>query len=249
MRPLLGAEREAGEITHVNIQGEKALELTKSKDAAASAIAGGLNKDMKYDFEFDRVFGPLASQAEVFAELGQLVQSALDGYNVCVFAYGQTGSGKTFTMEGGESAGEEEEQAGMIPRTIRQIFAATEQLKEKAWEYRLQASFLEIYNEEIRDLLAVDKDLKYEIKLTDSKSSELAVTNLRVEEVVSEGQVAGLLRRAGKARAQAKTLCNERSSRSHSVFVLKIEGHNTKTLETCSGVLNLVSFLSNLSHV
>ena len=106
----------------------------------------------------------------------------------------------------------------------------------------LQASFLEIYNEEIRDLLAVDKDLKYEIKMTDSKSSELSVTNLRVEEVVGEGQVAGLLRRAGKARAQAKTLCNERSSRSHSVFVLKIEGHNSKTLETCSGVLNLVSF-------
>ena len=90
--------------------------------------------------------------------------------------------------------------------------------------------------------MAVDKDLKYEIKMTDSKSSELSVTNLRVEEVVGEGQVAGLLRRAGKARAQAKTLCNERSSRSHSVFVLKIEGHNSKTLETCSGVLNLVSF-------
>jgi kinesin family protein C1 len=53
--------------------------------------------------------------------------------------------------------------------------------------------------------------------------------------------VASLLRRAGKTRAQAKTLCNERSSRSHSVFILKIEGHNTSTLETCSGVLNLVS--------
>lgn len=140
MRPLLGAEKEAGEITHVNIQGEKALELTKTKDSAASAIAGGLNKDMKYEFEFDRVFGPQASQADVFAELGQLVQSALDGYNVCVFAYGQTGSGKTFTMEGGEAAAEEEEQAGMIPRTISQIFAATKQLKEKAWEYRLQVT-------------------------------------------------------------------------------------------------------------
>ena len=104
------------------------------------------------------MFGPSASQAAVFGELSQLVQSALDGYNVCVFAYGQTGSGKTVTMEGGED--EEEEQARMIPRTIRQIFEAKEQLKEKSWAYRLHASFLEIYNEDIRDLLATEKDLK-----------------------------------------------------------------------------------------
>jgi kinesin family protein C1 len=215
------------------------MELLKTKDATASSIAGGLNKDMKYDFEFDRVFGPDAGQAEVFTELSQLVQSALDGYNVCVFAYGQTGSGKTFTMEGGEDAEADEAQAGMIPRTIQQIFVAQDKLKAKSWIYKLQASFLEIYNEEIRDLLAVEKNLKYDIKTTESK--DLHVTNLRTEEVLSEAQVASLLRRAGKARAQAKTLCNERSSRSHSVFILKIDGHNTSSLETCSGVLNLVS--------
>ena len=76
LRPLLGAEREGGEdIKHVNIQDEKNLELTKSQQSGA----GGANKDLKYDFEFDRVFGPKAGQAEVFAELSQLVQSALDG--------------------------------------------------------------------------------------------------------------------------------------------------------------------------
>lgn len=241
MRPLLGAEKEGGEdIRHVNIQDEKNLELIRTKDGATSSIAGGLNKDMKYDFEFDRVFGPTASQAEVFTELSQLVQSALDGYNVCVFAYGQTGSGKTFTMEGGEDAESDEDQAGMIPRTIRQIFETQERLKEKSWTYKLQASFLEIYNEEVRDLLAVDKDLKYDIKMTDSKGSDLLVTNLRIEDVTTEAQVASLLRRAGKTRAQAKTLCNERSSRSHSVFILRIEGHNTATSETCCGTLNLV---------
>ena len=156
----MGVEAEAGsEIRHICIQEDGGtLELHKTKDTTASSIAGGLNKDMKYDFEFDKVFGPSASQAAVFGELSQLVQSALDGYNVCVFAYGQTGSGKTFTMEGGED--EEEEQARMIPRTIRQIFEAKEQLKEKSWAYRLHASFLEIYNEDIRDLLATEKDLK-----------------------------------------------------------------------------------------
>merc|ERR1740123_145063 len=213
-----------------NENNEKNLELLKSQQSGA----GGANKDLRYDFEFDRVFGPKTGQAEVFAELSQLVQSALDGYNVCVFAYGQTGSGKTFTMEGGE--GGDEEVQGMIPRTIKQIFEAQQKLKEKNWEYKLQASFLEIYNEEIRDLLAVEKDLKYEVKMIDPKGSDLVVTNLRTEEVVNEAHVESMMRRAGKTRAQAKTLCNERSSRSHSVFILKIEGHNTSTLETCCGV-------------
>lgn len=243
VRPLLGEEKvvAGGDmIKHVNIEGEKNMELIKTVDDAANeSIAGGLNKNMKYDFEFDRVFGPQSSQADVFAELSQLVQSALDGYNVCVFAYGQTGSGKTFTMEGGHSV-EEEEQAGMIPRTIRQIFEVTERLKEKCWQYKLQASFLEIYNEEIRDLLAVEQNLKYDIKMTDSKGSDLHVTNLRIEEVTNEGQIASLLRRARKVRAQAKTLCNERSSRSHSVFTLRLEGKNSATTETCLGTLNLV---------
>ena len=237
VRPLVGVEKQAGaDIRHICIKEEDGiLELYKTKDATASSIAGGLNKDMKYDFEFDKVFGPSASQAEVFSELSQLVQSALDGYNVCVFAYGQTGSGKTFTMEGGEE--EVEEQAGMIPRTIGQIFEAKEQLKEKSWVYRLHASFLEIYNEDIRDLLATEKDLKYEIK----GGADTTVTNLKVEEVMSEARVLVLLKRAARLRAQAKTLCNERSSRSHSVFILKIEGTNTETGEVCCGALNMVS--------
>lgn len=241
LRPLLGEEKEAiDEIRHVNIQSEKNLELIKTVDSANESIAGGLNKNMKYDFEFDRVFGPNSSQGDVFAEISQLVQSALDGYNVCVFAYGQTGSGKTFTMEGGPGIESDEAECGMIPRTIRQIFEVQEKLKEKNWQYKLQASFLEIYNEEIRDLLVSDNSLKYEIKMSDSKGSEIHVTNLKVEEVTSEGQISSMIRRARKNRAMAKTLCNERSSRSHSVFMLRIEGFNTATTETCCGTLNLV---------
>ena len=189
------------------------------------------------------MFGPSSSQGEIYDEISQLVQSALDGYNVCVFAYGQTGSGKTYTMEGGPGIEEDEAQCGVIPRTIRQIFDITNSLKEKSWTYKLHASFLEIYNEEIRDLLQVDPNLKHEIKMSDSKGTDIHVTNLKVEEVTNEGQIETIIKKARKNRAWAKTLSNERSSRSHSVFMLKIEGHNSASSESCCGTLNLVNIL------
>lgn len=239
VRPLLGEEvTKYGAINHIVVNTENSMELVKNTGTENDSIAGGLNKNMKYDFEFDRVFSQSASQQVVFEEISQLVQSALDGYNVCVFAYGQTGSGKTFTMEGGDV--NDLDQAGMIPRTINQIFEVTEKLKEKGWSYTLQASFLEIYNEEIRDLLAIEKNLKYDIKMCDSKGSDVYVTNLKTENVTSESEIASLLRRARKHRAVAETLCNERSSRSHSVFMLKISGTNMNTTESCCGTLNLV---------
>ena len=106
-----------------------------------------------------------------------------------------------------------------------------------------QASFLEIYNEEIKDLLNNDPSLKYEIKMSDSKGTDVHVTNLRVEEVLNEDQIETIIKKARKDRAWAKTLANERSSRSHSVFMLRIEGHNTATSESCCGTLNLVSYV------
>ena len=184
------------------------------------------------------MFAPSSSQGKVFEEISQLVQSAIDGYNVCVFAYGQTGSGKTFTMEGGEDEGQE----GMIPRTIELIFDESRRLKEKGWTYSLQASFLEIYNEEIRDLLATEKNLKYDIKMTKetSKDGSVLVTNLKVKPVDTPAEIATILRLARRNRAVAATNCNERSSRSHSVFQLRIGGENALTSESCSGTLNLV---------
>ena len=88
------------------------------------------------------MFGPATNQGEVYEEISQLVQSALDGYNVCVFAYGQTGSGKTYTMEGGPGIEEDLDQCGVIPRTIRQIFDIKKQLVEKNWDYKLHVSTL-----------------------------------------------------------------------------------------------------------
>ncbi|KAJ3513639.1 hypothetical protein NMY22_g14979 [Coprinellus aureogranulatus] len=175
-----------------------------------------------YTFGFDRVFEPHSTQLEVFEEISPLAQSCVDGYNVCIFAYGQTGSGKSWTMEGGPT----EDTAGMIPRAVEQVFRVAEEMRSKGWEYRIEGQFREIYNETIHDLLtpfdASDKK-KHEIK-HDPKTGRTTVTDLTVVPLTSPEQVKGLLARAQRRRSVAATLMNERSSRSHSVFTLRISG-------------------------
>ena len=83
------------------------------------------------------MFGPEADQAEVFGEISQLVQSALDGFKVCIFAYGQTGSGKTHTMLGQP---EVEQQRGVIPRSVEQIFSSAQLLEKEGWTFQMQVS-------------------------------------------------------------------------------------------------------------
>lgn len=101
----------------------------------------GGRKQQKYDFAFDHVFDPNTTQEEIFELVSPLIQSALDGYNVCIFAYGQTGSGKTFTMDGASG------KLGIIPRTVKLLFDSVATADILGWSYSITASFLEIYNE------------------------------------------------------------------------------------------------------
>lgn len=215
-----------------------------------------------FQFDFDRVFGPEATQLDVFDEVQHLMQSVLDGYNTCIFAYGQTGSGKTHTLEGsglptanyddsnGSSSSSEatatvSEGAGLIPRAVQMLFATAEALKDKGWTYHFEGSMLEIYNETINDLLDKAKlsdgehsgATKHEIK---HEKGRTTVSDAVVLPLSSPSQVFALLGRASSRRSVAATLMNERSSRSHSVFTLRVRGSNATTLESCDATLSLV---------
>lgn len=170
VRPLFPSElskptaKPSDEPSHIsfgkNDDNESELCLVQSTETAA-----GEPSSKTFPFAFDKVFGPQASQEVVFEEISQLVQSALDGYRVCIFAYGQTGSGKTYTMEGAPD--KDPRQAGMIPRAVDQVFSTASSLAEKGWKFTFEASYLEIYNETIRDLLSsgsLDDGSKHEIK-------------------------------------------------------------------------------------
>lgn len=121
----------------------------------------------KSTYEFDHVFNTSADQKEVYLELSPLVQSAIDGYNVCIFAYGQTGSGKTYTMEGNVNSPEKK---GVIPRSIDEIFDKIEETNKLGWNFEVYVQYIEIYNETIQDLL-IDEDKDRKKSCKDRKKS------------------------------------------------------------------------------
>jgi len=193
------------------------------------------NGETHYNFDFDRSFQENASQEEVFEEISQLVQSALDGYKVCIFAYGQTGSGKTHTMIGNSEA------PGMIPRSLEQIFTSGEKMKEQGWQYSISVSMMEIYNEEYKDLLGKKKlpaGKQHTVK--HDQQGKTSITYMTDVKVTSMDKVNSLLNKAMSVRSVASTQCNEHSSRSHFVFRLNIEGTNEALGQSVNGVLNLV---------
>lgn len=155
-------------------------------------------------FHFDGCFDASSTQTEVFEEVENFVQSALDGYNVCLFTYGQTGSGKTYTMQG---IGEEEER-GIVPRSIEKIIDEIERLKDLGWEYDLSVSYIEIYREMIRDLL-IRNSSKLEVKLDVLKkrlydkqiNGHPYIPNLKKLRVESKRQIHSLMEIASACRA------------------------------------------------
>ncbi|CAN6850336.1 unnamed protein product [Brassica oleracea] len=236
VRPLLPGENNGDEGKTISYPASLEL-LGRGIDLMQNA--------QKHSFTFDKVFLPNTTQEDVFIEISQLVQSALDGYKVCIFAYGQTGSGKTYTMMGKPGNAEEK---GLIPRCLEQIFETRQSLRSQGWKYELQVSMLEIYNETIRDLLSTNKEavrtdngvspLKHAIKHDAHGNTHVA--ELTILDVKSSREVSFLLDHAARNRSVGKTQMNEQSSRSHFVFTLRISGVNESTEQQVQGVLNLI---------
>lgn len=202
-------------------------------------------------FGFDRVWGPDQSQQSVFQDVEPLALSVVDGYNACIFAYGQTGSGKTYTMEGNP----EGNRFGISYRTIQKVFnllnlrrqqqkaaaiIARGEGEEKVeeFEFSLRIGMLEIYNDEVYDLLSSSADgvaaadKKREARKTGEKATldirrsadgHIEVPGLTKEPVGSIDDVMNLLKRGNSNRATASTDLNEHSSRSHMVLAVDVK--------------------------
>eukprot|EP00964_Phaeocystis_antarctica_P020068 scaffold11081_cov61-Phaeocystis_antarctica.AAC.3 len=215
---------------------EQAIEIGEHDTTLKLSRPGKDGADV-YPFNFDKIFRPQTPQERVFEEVEGLVQSALDGYKVCIFAYGQTGTGKTFTMQGTK----EPEQWGLIPRSLAKILQDAEAMRSSGWVWTMTASFMEIYNEELRDLLHTGPPASardYTIRHDEAWGTE--VTNMTKVEVSSMEQINALMNEAAKKRSVGVTDMNSASSRSHSIFALYLKGTNTERNEELLGALHLV---------
>ncbi|CAD6592369.1 MAG: Kinesin heavy chain [Alectoria sarmentosa] len=186
-------------------------------------------------FTFDRVFDTNSRQIDVFDfSIRSTVDDILNGYNGTVFAYGQTGAGKSYTMMGADI--DDEEQRGIIPRIVEQMFASILRSPGNI-EYTVRVSYMEIYMEKIRDLLAPQND---NLPIHEEKNRGVYVKGLLEIYVSSVQEVYEVMRRGGTARATAATNMNQESSRSHSIFVITITQKNVETGSAKSGQLFLV---------
>lgn len=269
-RPLLSGEDDPAKVDYPDaesLDGGKEMIV----HAPTTLSAAGKERNEKHNYSFDRAFGPGTANAQVFQDCRDLIQSVVDGYNVSILSYGQTGSGKTYGMSGPD---------GIIPSAIGLLLSEMQRLSVKGWDYVVDASFVEVYNETLNDLLGDAKtwdeanDMNagkrketHEIR-HDAITGKTTVTNMSCVTLwpppendgqwppsapinhehdqgdeaatYTERAVHSLLETAAKNRRVAATKANERSSRSHSIFMLTLRGRCEATGETSEGILNLV---------
>mmetsp|Transcript_988 Transcript_988/g.2094 ORF Transcript_988/g.2094 Transcript_988/m.2094 type:complete len:735 (-) Transcript_988:331-2535(-) len=175
--------------------------------------------DTSKTFAFDAVFSENSNQRHIYDVCAApVVQSVLEGYNGTIFAYGQTGAGKTHTMEG---VNEPSELRGIIPNTFEHMFDHIA-LNSAHDKYLVRASYFEIYNEEIRDLLSPQKSA-HGLELKESSDSGVYIKDLTSVVVKSVAEINSVLQKGKKNRSVGFTLMNAGSSRSHSIFSIVIE--------------------------
>ncbi|KAK4700548.1 kinesin family member 5, partial [Phenoliferia sp. Uapishka_3] len=219
--------RETGGESIVHIDEEGTTVKMKGQEGMKGPDAQG--------FTFDRAFQMNTKQEEVYTYgISSIVDDVMNGYNGTVFAYGQTGSGKSHTMMGPNI--DDSEMKGIIPRITEQIFSSI-MTSPANLEYLVKVSYMEIYMERIRDLLAPEND---NLPIHEDKAKGVYVKNLSDFYVGNAPEVFEIMRQGGNSRAVSSTQMNAESSRSHSIFVITVQARNTDTGTQKTGSLFLV---------
>ncbi|KAH8117562.1 kinesin-domain-containing protein [Phellopilus nigrolimitatus] len=243
------SEREIQEGSPIIIssEGPRGQNIT-IETAAPSSVLGVVTLPPTRTYPFDVVFGPEADQSMVYHDVVHpMLEEVLKGYNCTLFAYGQTGTGKTHTMQGDVSLtplGNPSAQAGMIPRALFKLF---HQLESSGADYSVKISYVELYNEELRDLLASEfsapqgsaqpmsmgssKENPGGLKIFDDSSKKgVFIQGLEDTPVKDFNDALALLAKGSQRRQIAATKFNDHSSRSHSVFSITVHSKETSSL-------------------
>ncbi|KAK3093196.1 hypothetical protein FSP39_012500 [Pinctada imbricata] len=221
VRPLNQREDGLDSKFIIQMDGKKTtitnLKIPESMHEGDTAREAMRQKDFTFDFSFWSVLKTdpkYASQEKVFQCLGvDVVNSAYDGYNACVFAYGQTGSGKSYTMMGGH------DDPGLIPRICKELFS---KMSDEETNYRTEVSYLEIYNEKVRDLLKNHSAHKamHSLRVREHPKHGPYVQDLSKHIVNNYQDIKELMNRGNAIRTTAATNMNDVSSRSHAIFTI-----------------------------
>ncbi|XP_031714594.1 kinesin-like protein KIF21A isoform X5 [Anarrhichthys ocellatus] len=188
----------------------------------------GKDKSFTYDYMFD-----MDSQQEAIYSscTEKLIEGCFEGYNATVFAYGQTGSGKTYTMGTGFDVNFVEEELGIIPRAVHHLYRGIEQRQQAAQEqglpapeFKINAQFLELYNEEVLDLFDSTRDTKQKshIKIHEDATGGIYTVGVTTRTVSSEAEMMQCLKLGALSRTTASTQMNVQSSRSHAIFTIHL---------------------------
>eukprot|EP01006_Ploeotia_vitrea_P040394 TRINITY_DN66423_c4_g15_i2.p1 TRINITY_DN66423_c4_g15~~TRINITY_DN66423_c4_g15_i2.p1 ORF type:complete len:1069 (-),score=678.67 TRINITY_DN66423_c4_g15_i2:126-3230(-) len=246
VRPLLDHELEE--------EVEEVIEYPGDNQVAMIRRGADKNSRGTKSFTFDRVFGPAAGQHDVFRDVKKFVSSVLDGFNVCIFAYGQTGSGKTYTMEGPPG------HRGINYRALGAVFTGIKKRSRHNMEFKVHVSMMEIYNEQIRDLLDVQSHSRNsnaspfdhgnsaanngahdDSRLQVRKGPHgMYVTNMTRCLVSTPEEVMEVFATGTRVRAVGTTNMNEHSSRSHAILLVTVEGVDLNSGNRTLGKLYLV---------
>ncbi|XP_032380166.1 kinesin-like protein KIF21A isoform X4 [Etheostoma spectabile] len=188
----------------------------------------GKDKSFTYDYMFDMD----SQQDTIYAACTEkLIEGCFEGYNATVFAYGQTGSGKTYTMGTGFDVNIEDEELGIIPRAVHHLFKGIEQRRQAAQEqgrpvpeFKINAQFLELYNEEVLDLFESTRDTKQKshIKIHEDATGGIYTVGVTTRSVSSEAEMMQCLKLGALSRTTASTQMNVQSSRSHAIFTIHL---------------------------